>query len=66
MPRSGGVDPCSQQAGERTHAWSDLDQRIARARVDRMDDRLDHMAVDQEVLAEPASGAVRFQAQVLR
>jgi len=66
MPRSGGVDPCGQQAGERTHARSDLDQGIAWARVDRMHDRFDHMPVDQEILAETAPRTVRFQGQALR
>src|SRR6185369_16088845 len=51
-------EPC----GERGQAGPDLDQVVAGPRIDRIDDPLDVVGVDQEVLAEALAGNVRDQA----
>ena len=50
--------PLDQQQGQRAQAGADLDNALARPRVDRGDDALDVMRVVQEVLREAPSRAV--------
>ena len=45
-----------QRQRQRAASGTDLDQRVARLRIDRGDDPVDHRQVDEEVLAEALSG----------
>ena len=51
-----------QREGQRAPARPDLDQRLAGARIDAVDDPMDHRPVDEEMLAEPLLGAMQGSA----
>jgi hypothetical protein len=58
------ADPVEQRNRQRTLARADLDQAIARPRVDGQHDPVDHRAVVQEILAQVFLGARRESGRI--
>ena len=50
--RLGRREPLDQRRGERGQSRPDFDHALAALRRDRIDDRIDHALIDEEVLPE--------------